>query len=606
MNETNISWTEWADENGIVRKGYTWNPVSGCTKVSPGCQNCYAEAWSHRWHRSFDVTLHPERLSQISRIPSGTKVFVNSMSDLFHDKVLVPYKRYAWEWESPYEFLEGVFRAMAFRPDVTFQILTKRPENLLKFWLHLIDKYGANEITEWSKTQGKHIWLGVSVEMKQYAHRIVSLRAVPGFTKFVSFEPLIGDIGNIDLTGIKWIIIGGECIAKGTRIATKNGPKSIESLTEDDEVISCDYSITSDQPSYKIQHRVKAETVYSHIKHLSLAGIKESLILDTNTRQIQCSEDHKFLRLTIEKIKFEQRIRHRYSFEWVPLKYIRKGDLILISKSIPDNGVPFNLPEPYGQTSEEFMTIIGAFLGDGWIRLRERRRSEVSFALPEGSNKRNVLLPLLIKFFGKVSTQDPRGIQVHIYKNEVAKLFCNLDLNKKALQKRIPAWCWGLPKSQREALLQGYLITDGTIEKATGRWKFESPNKELIEDFYQLALTIGLPATIVRSRKRTRGDWKSNNGINYHYDESESFYFSISPLGNQHKSFNDISARPIMRSLKNTNFTLEKVYSISPPSCFIQTETPCSFACLMRLRVHSSFIGRWCGPELCVTIPFAM
>ena len=101
MNKTGISWTD-----------LTWNPVSGCSKVSPGCQNCYAEAWSHRWGRSFDVTLHPEKLKEVRKIPSGSKVFVNSMSDLFHPKV-------------PTEFINQVFKAIETRPDVIFQILTK-------------------------------------------------------------------------------------------------------------------------------------------------------------------------------------------------------------------------------------------------------------------------------------------------------------------------------------------------------------------------------------------------------------------------------------------------------------------------------------------------
>ena len=103
MNKTGISWTD-----------LTWNPVTGCSKVSPGCKHCYAETWSHRWNRSFEVTLHPEKLKDVRKIPSGSKVFVNSMSDLFHEKV-------------PDPFIWSVWDAIESRPDVTFQILTKRP-----------------------------------------------------------------------------------------------------------------------------------------------------------------------------------------------------------------------------------------------------------------------------------------------------------------------------------------------------------------------------------------------------------------------------------------------------------------------------------------------
>ena len=173
MNKTGISWTD-----------LTWNPVSGCSKVSPGCQNCYAEAWSHRWGRSFDVTLHPEKLKEVKRIPSGSKVFVNSMSDLFHEKV-------------PFEFIDRVFRAIDSRQDVDFQVLTKRPEHVIDYDRPL-------------QPFPDNLWLGVSIEMALYKDRIDLLRKTSAHVKFISFEPLLGDIGAIDFSGISWAIIGGE------------------------------------------------------------------------------------------------------------------------------------------------------------------------------------------------------------------------------------------------------------------------------------------------------------------------------------------------------------------------------------------------------------
>ena len=187
MNKTGISWTD-----------LTWNPVSGCSKVSPGCKMCYAEAWSKRWGRSFDVTLHPNKLKEVKKIPSGSKVFVNSMSDLFHEKV-------------PTEFINQVFKAIESRPDVIFQVLTKRPEEIHLRMSELI-------------SIPKNVWLGVSVEMRDYVGRIDELVAT-GWkygenkghhgVKFVSFEPLLGDIGTVKLNfslshGISWIILGGE------------------------------------------------------------------------------------------------------------------------------------------------------------------------------------------------------------------------------------------------------------------------------------------------------------------------------------------------------------------------------------------------------------
>ena len=182
MNKTGISWTDM-----------TWNPVSGCTKVSPGCQNCYAEAWSHRWHRSFDVTLHPEKLQEVRRIKPGTKVFVNSMSDLFHPSV-------------PTEFINRVIRAMETRRDVVFQVLTKRPEQILQ----------REDLLPFPD----NVWLGVSVEMPLYVERIdklvqVSNQGLHDGVNFVSFEPLLADIGQVKFKfsvahGIDWIIIGSE------------------------------------------------------------------------------------------------------------------------------------------------------------------------------------------------------------------------------------------------------------------------------------------------------------------------------------------------------------------------------------------------------------
>ena len=202
MNKTGISWTD-----------YTWNPITGCDKVSPGCKYCYAETWSKRWKRSFEVTLHPERLKEVRKLPSGSKVFVNPMSDLFHDKVLFPKNQNFSDFEilKPFAFLTGIFMAMETRPDVTFQILTKRPENVLKFWVNLAGEYSPEYVERWATTHWKHIFIGTSVETKFYAEkRIPALRAIPVFRKFISFEPLIGDIGNVNLKGIDWILIGGE------------------------------------------------------------------------------------------------------------------------------------------------------------------------------------------------------------------------------------------------------------------------------------------------------------------------------------------------------------------------------------------------------------
>ena len=173
MNKTEIAWTD-----------LTWNPVTGCTKVSPGCDNCYAEALSRRFGRSFEVQIHPERLAQVRKIPAGKRVFVNSMSDFFHQGI-------------PKDFRDAVIQYMGARPDVEFQVLTKRPQNAHRLNLHLVPP---------------NIRWGVSVENQGHLWRIREAIRQQFPRLFVSFEPLLGPI---DLPpelrrALDWGIIGGE------------------------------------------------------------------------------------------------------------------------------------------------------------------------------------------------------------------------------------------------------------------------------------------------------------------------------------------------------------------------------------------------------------
>lgn len=174
---------EWTDA--------TWNPVTGCTKISEGCENCYAFTFAerfrgvrgHPYQRGFDVQLRPERLDLPIRWSDSRMIFVNSMSDLFHEKV-------------PDEFIARVFSTMNRARQHTFQVLTKRAKRLLDI---------APSLT-WTP----NIWQGVSVENASYRWRINALRKVPASTKFLSVEPLIGPVGELDLTDIQWVIVGGE------------------------------------------------------------------------------------------------------------------------------------------------------------------------------------------------------------------------------------------------------------------------------------------------------------------------------------------------------------------------------------------------------------
>jgi protein gp37 len=169
----------------------TWNPVTGCTKVSPGCKHCYAERMSHRleamgqrnYRNGFDLTLQPHMLERPLGWKKPQRIFVNSMSDLFHPDV-------------PVEYIQRVFGIMKQADWHRFQILTKRADRLAE-----IDAALAWE---------PNVWMGVSVETDRYRERIDHLRATGAQIKFLSLEPLLGPLPNLDLTGIDWVIVGGE------------------------------------------------------------------------------------------------------------------------------------------------------------------------------------------------------------------------------------------------------------------------------------------------------------------------------------------------------------------------------------------------------------
>jgi protein gp37 len=183
-------------QTGIEWTDATWNPVRGCTKISAGCLNCYAETFAERWRgtkghpyeHGFDLRLVEDKLFEPLTWARPRMIFVNSMSDLFHDDV-------------PDAFIGSVFRVMQAASWHVFQVLTKRPTRLAAL--------AQTEIQ--GLTSSNNIWLGVSVENKaQGLPRIEHLRSTPASTRFLSIEPLLEDLGEIDLRGIDWVIVGGE------------------------------------------------------------------------------------------------------------------------------------------------------------------------------------------------------------------------------------------------------------------------------------------------------------------------------------------------------------------------------------------------------------
>jgi protein gp37 len=205
-----IEWTE-----------ATWNPVRGCTKISPGCKHCYAETFAERFRGvprhpygdGFDPRLVPEKLLEPLRWGSARTVFVNSMSDLFQDPIPDPY-------------IAAVARIMLRANWHTYQVLTKRAERLKDLL--------ANELHDGAAA--RHIWWGVSVEDRKYGlPRIDHLRAAPARTRFLSIEPLLEDLGPVDLTGIHWVIAGGES-GPGARPMRKEWVEAIRDQCEEARV----------------------------------------------------------------------------------------------------------------------------------------------------------------------------------------------------------------------------------------------------------------------------------------------------------------------------------------------------------------------------------
>lgn len=180
-----------AQGSGIEWTESTWNPVTGCTKISPGCKYCYAERMAERlqamgqpnYVNGFQLTLQPHMLELPLKWKKPQTIFVNSMSDLFHEDV-------------PIEYIQKVFSVMNRADWHRFQILTKRAERLRD----------VSPSLEWTP----NIWMGVSIESDEYRHRIDHLRRTGASIKFLSLEPLLGPLSCLDLTGIDWVIVGGE------------------------------------------------------------------------------------------------------------------------------------------------------------------------------------------------------------------------------------------------------------------------------------------------------------------------------------------------------------------------------------------------------------
>ena len=180
MKTTKIEWTD-----------STWNPTTGCTKISEGCRHCYAATMALRlkamgikkYREGFELVLHPETLNEPLKWKQSRTIFVNSMSDLFHKDI-------------PFEFIDQVFEVIKHTPQHRYQVLTKRADILKQYFA--------------TRRVPTNVWLGVTVENPKVKSRIDDLRDIPATVKFLSCEPLLEDLGSMDLTNIDWVIVGGE------------------------------------------------------------------------------------------------------------------------------------------------------------------------------------------------------------------------------------------------------------------------------------------------------------------------------------------------------------------------------------------------------------
>ena len=209
MSKSKIEWTET-----------TWNPVTGCDEISPGCDNCYAARMTVRlqamgvrnYRNGFKITTHEHMLDRPLRWRKPQHVFVNSMSDLFHPGV-------------SFEFISRVFDVMRRAAQHRFQVLTKRPKTMA----HYVSSHATGIVPD-------NVWMGTSVESPDYLWRIDALRRVPAKVRFLSLEPLLEDLGKFDLKGIHWVIVGGES-GPGARPMEEDWVLNIKQRCDDADVL---------------------------------------------------------------------------------------------------------------------------------------------------------------------------------------------------------------------------------------------------------------------------------------------------------------------------------------------------------------------------------
>jgi histidine ammonia-lyase len=363
----------------------------------------------------------------------------------------------------------------------------------------------------------------------------------------------------------------GACLPADSLVYTNpSGPKEISRIKPGDMVYSYAGSLTRTRVVARngipnnFRHQFEGDLRTSRVLRVIDSGVQQTYRLQTYTRELVSTENHPVLKLCIER---ETKGKPGgYSLEWTELRQVKVNDLILAVKKLRDEGTALPLDLPYlRETTPDFMKLLGMIVGDGYVRLDLK---SIWIALPPGPERRKYS-----ELIGRLTGKRPAEYKdcIVIYSRLLAKLVATWGLAKKALEKRIPPWVFGLPVEQRIAFLEGYSDADATfynairVHKNGHKWhqemiRFDAPNANLIKDFRVLAISCGMRCGKIRTRQRTRGLWFNGNRL-YNYNTPSTLYqFRVMPRGFFPYSFNG----KVSIDITNPYFFFDKVVSIEP------------------------------------------
>ncbi|HMD79346.1 MAG TPA: aromatic amino acid lyase, partial [Nitrososphaerales archaeon] len=363
----------------------------------------------------------------------------------------------------------------------------------------------------------------------------------------------------------------GACLAGDSLVYTNpSGPKQISEVEPGDTV----YSFAGDLGKVRVVDRTGDQNNFRYVFEGALqrnkilrkidSGVKQTYKLQTYTRELVCTDNHPFLKLSINrKAKGE---RADYQLEWTEMKQLRPGDLILALKKLNEEGVPHQIGLPsLRETTPDFMRLVGMVVGDGYVR---RDLRGIYIALPPGK-ERDEYSTLIERLLGKSPGKSKDCII--IYNRAINRVFVSWGLAKLARQKRVPAWVFSLPIDQRLAFLEGYLDADATIQEGVrkhkdGHWwhqnstTFESPNESLIREIRVLAISCGMRCGKLRSRERVRGLWLNGKHVYKYNTPTRTYEFTVMRRGFFPYAFNG----RVNIDIDNPNFYFDRIVSINP------------------------------------------